>query len=590
MIYFISKFKLLLTFLICVLIYEKKELRRKISIIEYFYKNINFIKYIFFIFNRDKFNPLKSVEFKKFIHFNKIKWEKQSVNNINSTKVIAVESFINHPAYYLSNVVTSLFLNKIFKYKIIGIIRKNDIKSEILFRSFGVKNFIYYKNPNFFNRLFYIYYSLKILNNKKKISEILDIKYHQVDIGLVSYDSYIRYVKNPHLKEINSEFIICFSQALFASDFSIKILKQNLNIRKMILSETQYIPLNIFFQFFLKNKIEIFSRIGLESFSLRRYTDWSQRYSYRGSSSQSLFNYIFRNPKYKKICIKQFNKIYEKKIDKKEFGIDEVLKGIHELDLFSVNRKTLNKMFGWQDKKIAVFFLNVLLDGNFTFGKRKNFQDIYSWVSFMLNEIPKIKNVNWIIKNHPSQEHFKSKLVFDKKINELEKKFSHIRLFPSNINPSSLLKIADVVLTASGSAAVEYPAFGIKALFAEDAYYSNLSFMKMLDSKKSIVNNLKNIHKIKKPNKDFIDKCKVYLFIRDELLKNRCTIIPPVVPSRSINEEKFWKICKKNIINFSFKKDSLYKMLLEQIKNNSRHTINYNRINLAPKRLNDFND
>jgi hypothetical protein len=112
----------------------------------------------------------------------------------------------------------------------------------------------------------------------------------------------------------------------------------------------------------------------------------------------------------------------------------------------------------------------------------------------------------------------------------------------------------------------------------------------MLDSKKHILNNLKNIHKIKKPKKDIIDKCKVYLFIKDELLKNKCSIIPPVVPSRSINEEKFWEICKKNIINFSFQKDLLYKMLLEQIKYDSRHTINYKRINLRPKRLNDFND
>ena len=586
----VGKFNFLLLFLKCLIISEKKEIIRKISSFKYFYNNINIFIYILFLFNRKKFNPIKSTKFKKFIILNTIKWSKYAINNINSKDSIAVESFVNHPAYSLSNAVSCLFLNKIFKYKIIGIINQNDIKSEVLFRSFGIENFVYYKNPIFIKRLFYIYYSLKIISNKKKISEIVNIKYNNLDIGMVSYDSYIRYVKNPHLKEINSEYITFFSKALFSADFFITALNKYQSLKKAILSETQFIPLNILFQVFLKKNIEVFSRVGLESFSLRRYTHWSQRYSYSGSASNSLFENIFKNLKYKKLCIKQFNKIYNKKIIQKEFGIDEVLKGFSKVDLHYMNKDAINKMFGWHQKKIVVFFLNVLLDGNFTFGKRKNFQDIYSWINFILNIIPKFNNVNWIIKDHPSQEHFPSKVDFKNKVHELEKKFNHIRLFPSSINPSSLLKIADVILTASGSAAVEYPAFGVKSLFSENAYYSNLNFMKMLDSKKAIINNLSNIHKLKKPNKIFIEKCKVYLFIKEELLKNRCSIIPPVIPSRNIDNEKFWQLSKRNIKNFCFSKDMLYKMLLKQIKFNTRHTINYKRINLKPKKLNDFRD
>jgi hypothetical protein len=249
---FINQYNFILTFLKCLIIFEKKEFARKISRLEYFYKNINLFTYILFIFNRNKFNPFKSTQFKKFIILNKKKWNKYLINYINSKETIAVESFINHSAYTLSNVVSSLFLNKIYKYKIIGIIKQNDIKSEVLFRSFGIKDFIYYKNPNFIKRIFYIYFSLKIINNRKKISDILKIKYNNFDIGLVSYDSYIRYVKNPHLKVINSELVIFFSEALFAADFFLKTLNKDLNLKKAVLSETQFTPLNILFQIFLK--------------------------------------------------------------------------------------------------------------------------------------------------------------------------------------------------------------------------------------------------------------------------------------------------------------------------------------------------
>ena len=66
--------------------------------------------------------------------------------------------------------------------------------------------------------------------------------------------------------------------------------------------------------------------------------------------------------------------------------------------------------------------------------------------------------------------------------------------------------------------------------------------------------------------------------------------MPPVIPTRNIDDEKFWDLAKNNMKNFSFSKDVLYKMLLNQIKFNSRHTINYKRINFIPKKLNDYSD
>ena len=68
-----------------------------------------------------------------------------------------------------------------------------------------------------------------------------------------------------------------------------------------------------------------------------------------------------------------------------------------------------------------VFFLNHLIDVNFHSGPRTIFKDNYTWTKFLLNKITKIKNVNWILKEHPSQPFYKSKLNFENKILELSK-------------------------------------------------------------------------------------------------------------------------------------------------------------------------
>ena len=52
-------------FLLSIFIYEKKELKKKYDLIVYFIKNIDLIEYIEFIFNRNNFNPIKIVEFRK---------------------------------------------------------------------------------------------------------------------------------------------------------------------------------------------------------------------------------------------------------------------------------------------------------------------------------------------------------------------------------------------------------------------------------------------------------------------------------------------------------------------------------------------
>ena len=66
-----------------------------------------------------------------------------------------------------------------------------------------------------------------------------------------------------------------------------------------------------------------------------------------------------------------------------------------------VDKDYIKKLFNWDNKKIAVFFLSYLIDANFPYGYRINSKDNYQWTKFMLDKIKNINNVNWIIKDHP---------------------------------------------------------------------------------------------------------------------------------------------------------------------------------------------
>ncbi len=67
---------------------------------------------------------------------------------IHENKKILVENFINQPAYTMSNAIIAVYLRNIFKYKIVGLLRKGDYVGKAIFNSYGIKDINYYQNLN----------------------------------------------------------------------------------------------------------------------------------------------------------------------------------------------------------------------------------------------------------------------------------------------------------------------------------------------------------------------------------------------------------------------------------------------------------
>lgn len=582
--------KYIILFFEGIFIFEKKELKKKYDLVIYFLININFIEYIKFLFDRNNFNPIKIQEFKEYITTIRKKklFVSKNFKKKNIKRKIYVETFINHPAYTLSNVIVAKYLQKLKGGQVIGIIRKNDLKSEILFRAYGVKNFLYFYGPNFILRIFYLIKSIVINLKLADFKKSINFKYNSIDVGLTSYDTYIRYLGKPTINKIDAKFLIFFAESLYATDFfQKKLFLERNNKTSLIQSETQFYPLNNLFQVCLKNKSEVFSRLGLEEFTIRHYNSWRQRYSYRGSFSQKLFNFVFS--KFRKKSLLYFTNLYQKKIKNRMFGVDEVILGLNKNKRILISKSEFIRKKKLNRNPIVIFFLTHLLDGNFNYGYRKNFKDIYSSTKFLIDLISKSEDINWIIKKHPNEDYFKAKLDFSSKIEKLINQKKNITMFDEKYDASSLLNIVDLAFTVSGSAGVEYPSFGINTIFYEKSYYSNLDFFK-IEKPKNITKKFINKNIKKRLPQNYIEKCKTYIFIKDIVAKNRSTLIPSYMPSRKLNEKIFWKNSEKLINNYDQDKDNFYFMFKEQLRFKMRHTINLNFIDVKNSIFSDYND
>ena len=302
-------------FLICLFLSEKKLFSDRINYYPLFFSNVNIIKYIFYLFDKDT-NPLKLNEFDEFIKLNKKKWKKfkKKIVVSNSKGAILIENFVSHPEYAFSNALIAKYLQLFDGSQCIGLLKKGDIRGELLFRSFGINKFYYYKPWSFLKRCKYIYKSILILKDIRDIDSFCKIKIKKIDIGLLSYDSYMRFTRNPTAKKVNPKLILFFAEALFADDFFEKIFN-NQNITKLVQGETQFVPLSVLFQKSLLKKSKIYSRSATNRNTVKAWTKFDQRYKSRDTFSKKLFNEIYKN--YKTKSVKLINKYYKKKKNNK---------------------------------------------------------------------------------------------------------------------------------------------------------------------------------------------------------------------------------------------------------------------------------
>ena len=574
-----------ITILICTIFFHfKKKISSNISNYKSFLKDVDVLKYISSKLSSIKIKYFKSSIFDQFLDINYKFWKKQNIRE-TSEEIILVESFVNHQGYALSNAIIANYLKKIYGMKIICVIKKNNYEGKKIFQSCGINHLVYFKNPSFIKRIEIVFLALKLLKNCKTIHQFTKIKYLNADVGLSAYDAFIRYTGTPHLEKINMELIYFLTEALFSCD-EFQNLLSNKKIKFCVQAETAFLPSNTLFQMCLKRKIKVFARLGVSDFALRIYDNFNQRYKYRDRISNKIFNEIYNNNK--KLILKKYHETHNKKLKEGKFGIDiRVLNKSKNKPLISKSK--LLKKFNWKNKKIGVVFMHHLIDKNYHSGPRKYFIDNYSWTKFIINSLIKAKNLNWIIKPHPTEAYYKSKKNLNAEIKKITEKYNHIKLFPDNYSQISLLQICDYAVSSNGSVGVEYPANNIPSIYIEESYFTGMSFLKKYKKDKKFLNYLNNLTFMKKIDNKTVLKSKVFMYARFNLFNCNCGLLSKHDISRNFDRESFWKNNIQLIKYFNIDKDELFKMLKLQLKYNLRHTINFNKVKIRKKLYNDLN-
>jgi hypothetical protein len=124
----------------------------------------------------------------------------------------------------------------------------------------------------------------------------------------------------------------------------------------------------------------------------------------------------------------------------------------------------------------VVVMAHAFSDGPYR-GERQLFRDYIVWMRETLSFAADHPDTNWVVKEHPRNDHFGSADSVTALIDEsIDRDAEHVFEFPEDVNTDSVANFADVIVTFRGTAGWEFSCFGIPAVLAGMSEYSNFGF------------------------------------------------------------------------------------------------------------------
>ena len=201
-------------------------------------------------------------------------------------------------------------------------------------------------------------------------------------------------------------------------------------------------------------------------------------------------NQLFYNKEHPQLYhLNQLNKSQLKQLKKfgKKYLNDRINGKTNELgSLYSyrinnlkVSKKDILSKFNWNPNlPIVCVYAQNWFDYPHAFGM-KNFRDFRDWIDITISNIKQIKNVNWLIKPHPCDAWYGGETIKDIISDE---NYKNIKICPSNVSGSSLLKIVDGGVTVHGTIGLELSSLKKQVLLADNGWYGHFKFCKVAKS------------------------------------------------------------------------------------------------------------
>ena len=470
---------------------------------------------------RSVFVPYRaSIEEQSFITENAPHW--RSVNPPqNPQGAILVETALSTPASLLEKFLIAKTIERHTDTQVVAILNAMYVQTSpahLVAQSFGVSRFVCwwrgYANPFLIGRA--IMQTFALILRQRSGRALLDLRINGIHIGDLIYDTLIRY--RPNCYTVGALNLRLHFRLIFRAIFnfhSSQVLFRRFKVRAIVTSHNVYAEFGILCRIAHKHGVPIFLK-DMDVF--RVYGAHSNIYEH------------FLRITHDELCAGLADPAV---VEKAEDYFDRRLNGaIDQVDLKNAydNKQTYDKarllaMFGADPRKKIVFVLAHAFSDAPHVGGRLAFDDYYDWLHQTLDRLSLNPDINVIVKPHPSSYMWGEKGAVEVLLEKLG--ITNVHITPSDFSTVSIKSIADYIVTARGTAGLEYSGLGIPALTCGEGYYSEFGIAHEHIDREAYLQALDDIISLQPLTKEIKQRAKMVLYLtftklaRSELAPSR---------------------------------------------------------------------
>ena len=355
------------------------------------------------------------------------------------------------------------------------------------------------------------------ISNEIEISLIKDYFYEGVNVGEITLNSFYRYMKGSitEFKDIKKDDLKIYRLYFFSSLVNVELSKK---IIKKIKPCAFFSSHGIYSDYQPATAYSVIKKIPTTTW-VSGYNKLNHFFNAQVNPlsmqltgiKNSLWNYE-KNKNISSSHLKQINHFFKMKY-KKNQSVEFLESKFNKI----ANIKNLKTTLDLKNDTIVCLFCHVNWDAGID-NSQMLFSNTNQWVIESIKIMINIKDVDWIIKIHPSEKYnecIKGTLDVIKENFDIDNLPKNIKIIDdkNRINTYGLFKLIDCGITMCGTTGIELPFLGKPVLLAGKAHYANKGFTIDPSSKEEYFNYLKNINKIKKLTKNQIELATKFAYL-----------------------------------------------------------------------------
>ena len=480
-------------------------------------------KYLFLFFSLFFYLLLKFFRRKDYENYNNFFKNISKINNsvkLRKKKCIHINFF---SWFDTQNTIFSFFI-----INLIGIENNNILYFKTKFLNFFVnsKKFSFGLPLNFYSKISFGELSSLLSDlTKKSYKDIFKYKYQDVECGKYAISSSIRLLRTPEINLKNKKHLYVVKFFLFKSiliaDSAINYLDENEDIDCAIFNDKSYVGAGELFDQCIKRKISCIQFVASykNNIILLKKFNEENKNEHPSSISQDIWE------KFKLVELSQKQKNYLNKEIEIQYKNNTWYPSAGTMigKNFSNNNDLINQLKLNERKKTAIIFPHIFWDGTFFFGKDL-FDNYIDWYRETLKSAYKNKNLNWIIKSHPSNfiKNNRDKIsnnteepelsIIKELFGKVPENFTFIGS-SSKINTFQLFEILDYCFTIRGTVGIEAALRNKIVITAGTGRYDNRGFSYNFDSKEKYFEFIKNLHNFEHTKNDIVRNAEKFAYI-----------------------------------------------------------------------------